>query len=137
MKARRNEFRGAPGDTGRRDTVLHRIALFPAPGPCIQHISFEVASLDDRVRARNFLGQRQAANRFGHGPARDVGTMCLHDEPPLRVARRHARRKYVRRAPVRRELAAAPVHGEVVRRLDSKPGNPAFRAPPTGGAQPR
>jgi 2,3-dihydroxy-p-cumate/2,3-dihydroxybenzoate 3,4-dioxygenase len=49
------------------DEVHHRFALFPAPGPAVQHINFQVASLDDVMRSYYYLSERQVHIVFGPG----------------------------------------------------------------------
>ena len=57
------------GDAGLLsfDAVHHRIALFPAVRPGIQHINFQVESLDDIMRSYFFLTARQLGIVFGPG----------------------------------------------------------------------
>jgi len=49
------------------DEVHHRFALFPAAGPAVQHINFQVASLDDVMRSYYLLSERQVHIVFGPG----------------------------------------------------------------------
>jgi 2,3-dihydroxy-p-cumate/2,3-dihydroxybenzoate 3,4-dioxygenase len=49
------------------DEQHHRFALFPAPGPTVQHINFQVASLDDVMRSYYWLTERQVHIVFGPG----------------------------------------------------------------------
>ena len=53
------------------DEVHHRIALFPTDHPGIQHINFQVESLDDIMRSYYFLTERQVQIRFGPGASPD------------------------------------------------------------------
>lgn len=51
----------------RIDPVHHKIALFPTNRPGIQHINFQVASVDDIMRSWYFLQSRQIRIAFGPG----------------------------------------------------------------------
>jgi 2,3-dihydroxy-p-cumate/2,3-dihydroxybenzoate 3,4-dioxygenase len=64
------------------DEVHHRIALFPSDHAGIQHINFQVESLDDIMRSHNFLTERQVAIRFGPGRHPTSGAMFLYYEGP-------------------------------------------------------
>jgi 2,3-dihydroxy-p-cumate/2,3-dihydroxybenzoate 3,4-dioxygenase len=61
-----NDWIGAAGLISF-DAVHHRFALFPAAGPAVQHINFQVASLDDVMRSYYFLQDRQVHIVFGPG----------------------------------------------------------------------
>lgn len=64
------------------DAVHHRIALFPTDHPGIQHINFQVESLDDIMRSHYFLTERQVNIRFGPGRHPTSGAMFLYYEGP-------------------------------------------------------
>lgn len=64
------------------DEVHHRIALFPTDHPGIQHINFQVESLDDIMRSYYFLTERQVQIRFGPGRHPTSGAMFLYYEGP-------------------------------------------------------
>jgi len=61
-----NDWIGAAGLISF-DAVHHRFALFPALGPAVQHINFQVASVDDVMRSYYWLSERQAKIVFGPG----------------------------------------------------------------------
>ncbi len=61
-----NDWIGAAGLISF-DAVHHRFALFPADEPGVQHINFQVASLDDVMRSYYFLTERQVKIVFGPG----------------------------------------------------------------------
>ena len=64
------------------DSLHHRIALFPADNPGIQHINFQVDSIDDVMRSFYFLSSEQV--RIVFGPCRHAtsGAMFLYFEGP-------------------------------------------------------
>jgi len=64
------------------DAVHHRIALFPADRPGIQHVNFQVASIDDVMRSYYFLSDRQTHIVFGPGRHATSGAMFLYFEGP-------------------------------------------------------
>lgn len=64
------------------DEVHHRIALFPTDHAGIQHINFQVESIDDIMRSHYFLTERQVAIRFGPGRHPTSGAMFLYYEGP-------------------------------------------------------
>lgn len=64
------------------DKVHHRIALFPADGPGIQHINFQVASIDDIMRSYYFMSDKQVRIVFGPGRHATSGAMFLYFEGP-------------------------------------------------------
>jgi 2,3-dihydroxy-p-cumate/2,3-dihydroxybenzoate 3,4-dioxygenase len=64
------------------DSVHHRIALFPTDHPGIQHINFQVESIDDIMRSYYFLTERQVVIRFGPGRHPTSGAMFLYYEGP-------------------------------------------------------
>jgi 2,3-dihydroxy-p-cumate/2,3-dihydroxybenzoate 3,4-dioxygenase len=72
------------GDAGLLsfDAVHHRIALFPANGPGIQHVNFQVASLDDIMRSYYFMSSQQVRIVFGPGRHATSGAMFLYFEGP-------------------------------------------------------
>jgi len=64
------------------DEVHHRIALFPADRPGIQHVNFQVASIDDIMRSYHFLMSRQVRIVFGPGRHATSGAMFLYFDGP-------------------------------------------------------
>lgn len=64
------------------DEVHHRIALFPTDHAGIQHINFQVESIDDIMRSHYFLTERQVQIRFGPGRHPTSGAMFLYFEGP-------------------------------------------------------
>ncbi len=64
------------------DAVHHRIALFPAAGPGIQHVNFQVASVDDVMRSYYFLTSRQVRIVFGPGRHATSDATFLYFEGP-------------------------------------------------------
>lgn len=66
----------------RFDEMHHRVALLPAARPGIQHIAYQVGSLDDVMRAWYFLGENGA--RVVLGPSREPTSTAiyLHFEGP-------------------------------------------------------
>ncbi len=72
------------GDAGLLsfDAVHHRIALFPADKHGIQHINFQVDSIDDIMRSYYFLSEKQVHIVFGPGRHVTSGAMFLYYEGP-------------------------------------------------------
>ncbi len=64
------------------DEIHHRIALFPATGAGIQHINFQVDSIDDLMRSWYFLSSQQVKIVFGPGRHATSGAMFLYFEGP-------------------------------------------------------
>lgn len=64
------------------DAVHHRMALFPADRPGIQHLNFQVASIDDVMRSYYMLSDRQVRIVFGPGRHASSGAMFLYFEGP-------------------------------------------------------
>ncbi|MEK9683354.1 MAG: VOC family protein [Rhodospirillaceae bacterium] len=64
------------------DKVHHRFALFPADRPGIQHINFQVESIDDIMRSYYFLSGKQIHIVFGPGRHATSGAMFLYFEGP-------------------------------------------------------
>jgi 2,3-dihydroxy-p-cumate/2,3-dihydroxybenzoate 3,4-dioxygenase len=64
------------------DKVHHRIALFPADEPGVQHINFQVTSIDDIMRSYYFLTDRQVKIVFGPGRHVTSGAYFLYFEGP-------------------------------------------------------
>jgi 2,3-dihydroxy-p-cumate/2,3-dihydroxybenzoate 3,4-dioxygenase len=64
------------------DKVHHRIALFPAPVPGVQHINFQVESVDDIMRSHYFLRDRQVRIVFGPGRHATSTAQFLYFEGP-------------------------------------------------------
>ena len=51
----------------RIDPVHHKMAMFPTDRPGIQHINFQVQSVDDIMRSWYFLQEREVRIAFGPG----------------------------------------------------------------------
>lgn len=64
------------------DHVHHRLALFPAKEPGVQHINFQVAGIDDIMRSWYFLQERQVKIMFGPGRHPSSSAMFLYFEGP-------------------------------------------------------
>ncbi len=64
------------------DKVHHRLALFPTDHPGIQHVNFQVESIDDIMRSWYFLTDRQVRIRFGPGRHATSGAMFLYYDGP-------------------------------------------------------
>ncbi len=64
------------------DAVHHRIALFPAPEPGVQHINVQVESADDIMRSYYFLTEHQVRIVFGPGRHATSGAQFLYFEGP-------------------------------------------------------
>jgi 2,3-dihydroxy-p-cumate/2,3-dihydroxybenzoate 3,4-dioxygenase len=66
----------------RIDDVHHRIALFPAQRPGIQHVNFQAASIDDVMRSYYFLRDRGVRIVFGPGRHPTSGAVFLYFAGP-------------------------------------------------------
>jgi len=66
----------------RIDAVHHKIALFPAKEPGIQHVNHQVESVDDIMRNWYFLTERQVRIVFGPGRHPTSSAMFLYFEGP-------------------------------------------------------
>lgn len=64
------------------DKVHHRLALFPASESGVQHINFQVESVDDIMRSHYFLTERQVRIVFGPGRHPTSGARFLYFEGP-------------------------------------------------------
>ncbi len=64
------------------DKMHHRMALFPADRPGVQHINFQVESVDDIMRSYYFLNERQVRIVFGPGRHATSGAQFLYFEGP-------------------------------------------------------
>lgn len=64
------------------DAVHHRIALFPSDQAGVQHINFQVDSIDDIMRSNYILRDRQVRIVFGPGRHASSGAMFLYFEGP-------------------------------------------------------
>lgn len=78
---RANDWIGAAGLLSF-DKVHHRIALFPAPEPGVQHINFQVQSIDDIMRSYYFLARRKVRIVFGPGRHVTSGAYFVYFEGP-------------------------------------------------------
>ena len=76
-----NDWVGSAGLISFED-VHHRIALFPAKDPGVQHINFQVESHDDVMRSYYFLRERQVRIVFGPGRHPVSGAKFLYFEGP-------------------------------------------------------
>lgn len=64
------------------DKVHHRIALFPSDRPGIQHVNFQVETVDDIMRSNYFLQDRQIHIAFGPGRHATSGAQFLYFDGP-------------------------------------------------------
>lgn len=64
------------------DEIHHRIALFPADEPGVQHVNFQVESIDDVMRSYYFMTKRQVHIVFGPGRHVTSGAFFLYFEGP-------------------------------------------------------
>lgn len=64
------------------DQVHHRMALFPSNQPGIQHVNFQVQTVDDVMRSHYFLRDRQVRIVFGPGRHATSGARFLYFEGP-------------------------------------------------------
>lgn len=66
----------------RIDDVHHKIALFPAARPGIQHVNCQVSSFEDIMRSLYFLKDRNVKIVFGPGRHPTSGAMFLYFQGP-------------------------------------------------------
>lgn len=66
----------------RIDDVHHKIALFPSSFPGIQHVNFQVGSMDDIMRSYYFLTGRNVRIVFGPGRHPTSGACFLYFQGP-------------------------------------------------------
>ncbi len=66
----------------RIDEIHHKVALFPAARPGVQHINHQVASIDDVMRAWYLLQGRGVRVVFGPGRHPTSGAVFLYFEGP-------------------------------------------------------
>ncbi|AUH50016.1 glyoxalase/bleomycin resistance/extradiol dioxygenase family protein [Chromobacterium sp. ATCC 53434] len=66
----------------RIDEVHHRIALFPSDRAGVQHVNFQVGSIDDLMRSYYFLLERGVPIRFGPGRHPTSGAVFLYFAGP-------------------------------------------------------
>lgn len=64
------------------DHIHHRMALFPSQRSGVQHINFQVESIDDIMRSHYFLTDRQVRIVFGPGRHPTSTAMFLYFEGP-------------------------------------------------------
>lgn len=64
------------------DKIHHRIALFPSDRPGIQHVNFQVETVDDIMRSHYFLQDRQVHIAFGPGRHATSGARFLYFDGP-------------------------------------------------------
>ncbi|MGC0154393.1 VOC family protein [Chromobacterium vaccinii] len=66
----------------RIDEVHHRIALFPSDRAGVQHVNFQVGSIDNLMRSYYFLLERGVPIRFGPGRHPTSGAVFLYFAGP-------------------------------------------------------
>ncbi|EUC18785.1 Glyoxalase/bleomycin resistance protein/dioxygenase [Burkholderia sp. BT03] len=66
----------------RIDEVHHKIALFPSDHAGVQHVNFQVNSIDDLMRSYYFLLERGVPIRFGPGRHPTSGAAFLYFAGP-------------------------------------------------------
>jgi 2,3-dihydroxy-p-cumate/2,3-dihydroxybenzoate 3,4-dioxygenase len=66
----------------RIDEVHHKIALFPSDHPGVQHVNFQVDSIDDLMRSYYFLMEQGVPIRFGPGRHPTSSAMFLYFAGP-------------------------------------------------------
>lgn len=66
----------------RIDEIHHKIALFPSRRKGVQHVNFQVESIDDVMRAWYILRERGVKVVFGPGRHPTSGAMFLYFEGP-------------------------------------------------------
>lgn len=66
----------------RIDRVHHKIALFPSTFPGVQHVNFQVQSVDDIMRSYYFLTGRNVRIVFGPGRHPTSGAIFLYFQGP-------------------------------------------------------
>lgn len=66
----------------RIDRVHHKIALFPSTFPGVQHVNFQVQSVDDIMRSFYFLTGRNVRIVFGPGRHPTSGAIFLYFQGP-------------------------------------------------------
>ncbi|WGS53289.1 VOC family protein [Paraburkholderia sp. D15] len=66
----------------RIDEVHHKIALFPSEYPGVQHVNFQVGSIDDLMRSYYFLLEQRVPIRFGPGRHPTSNAMFLYFAGP-------------------------------------------------------
>jgi len=66
----------------RIDDVHHKIALFPSAHAGVQHVNFQVATIDDIMRSYYFLSQRNVRIVFGPGRHPTSGACFLYFQGP-------------------------------------------------------
>lgn len=64
------------------DEVHHRMALFPSDRPGVQHVNFQVETVDDIMRSNYFLEERQIHIAFGPGRHATSGAQFLYFDGP-------------------------------------------------------
>lgn len=64
------------------DEVHHRLALFPSDRPGVQHVNFQVETVDDIMRSNYFLKERQIHIAFGPGRHATSGAQFLYFDGP-------------------------------------------------------
>jgi 2,3-dihydroxy-p-cumate/2,3-dihydroxybenzoate 3,4-dioxygenase len=66
----------------RTDEVHHRVALFPSSRAGVQHVNFQVAGIDDVMRAYYFLRERGVKIVFGPGRHPTSSAMFVYFQGP-------------------------------------------------------
>ena len=69
----------------RIDKVHHKVAAFPTNRPGIQHINFQVASIDDVMRSWYFMQENNVEIAFGPGRHPTSTAVFLYYYGPDRV----------------------------------------------------
>jgi 2,3-dihydroxy-p-cumate/2,3-dihydroxybenzoate 3,4-dioxygenase len=69
----------------RIDEVHHKVALFPSAYPGVQHVNFQVESIDDIMRSFYFLQNRNIRIVFGPGRHPTSGAKFLYFQGPDNV----------------------------------------------------
>lgn len=64
------------------DRVHHRMAMFPSRGPGVQHINFQVESIDDVMRSYYYLVSKMVRIVFGPGRHPPSTAMFVYFEGP-------------------------------------------------------
>ena len=66
----------------RIDEVHHKVALFPSAFPGVQHVNFQVESIDDVMRSYYFLTKNNVRILFGPGRHPTSGARFLYFQGP-------------------------------------------------------
>ncbi|KQX19518.1 MULTISPECIES: VOC family protein [unclassified Sphingomonas] len=123
----------------RINQVHHNVALFPSTRAGIQHVNFQVESIDDIMRSNYFLQDRNVKIVFGPGRHPTSGARFLYFQGPddiiyeystgVRMITAEDEKSYVPRS--------FPREGSSFCMWGSRPDIPEFRTPDTGPAPAR